>query len=239
MPPPPSRESFDNERERDLVLKERELQIRREELELEKQRVHMRYGQGPPGQGYNGGGGGPYNGNLGGASGPSSALQQSRSYTTMPTLPTPSPSARHLAPRRTSSPTLPQRNNSPLPSIPRNPATNGHSASCGCYECSARQYAAPPSPATHEQQLPPAPPIELRPQKERTWLGKGLRRLSMPVGEAFSLDGKKTSGTSPLGISNAGTLNKMPIPEQDPRVRRTSFERGNASVQSGGGTYRR
>ena len=73
-----------------------------------------------------------------------------------------------------------------------------HAPFCGCDTCSVAKYKerkAAPSP--HDLR-PPAKPIALRPEKPKGW----MRRLSMPVGNAFSLDSKKN--TTGLGSTMSG-----------------------------------
>ncbi|KAG6813399.1 hypothetical protein H0H92_011377 [Tricholoma furcatifolium] len=67
-----------------------------------------------------------------------------------------------------------------------------HAPYCGCESCSAAKYRMPPQPPSPSSARPLAEPITLRPpeiQKKMGW----MRRLSMPVGNAFSLDSTKKS----------------------------------------------
>ncbi|KAG6817667.1 hypothetical protein H0H87_005425 [Tephrocybe sp. NHM501043] len=69
--------------------------------------------------------------------------------------------------------------------------TAAHAPYCGCESCSATKYRMPQAPPDPSSLRPPAEPITLRPaEKKPGW----MRRLSMPVGNAFSLDSKKAQG---------------------------------------------
>ncbi|GLB40409.1 hypothetical protein LshimejAT787_0802800 [Lyophyllum shimeji] len=66
--------------------------------------------------------------------------------------------------------------------------TAAHAPYCGCESCSVAKYRESRSPP---EPRPPAEPIALRPEKSKPgW----IRRLSMDVGNAFSLDSKKGIG---------------------------------------------
>ncbi|KAG6842324.1 hypothetical protein C0991_010613 [Blastosporella zonata] len=74
-------------------------------------------------------------------------------------------------------------------------ASATHAPYCGCESCSATKYRTPQSqsPPDPTSFRPPAEPISLRPaEKKPGW----MRRLSMPVGNAFSLDSKKSASGS-------------------------------------------
>jgi len=66
-----------------------------------------------------------------------------------------------------------------------------HAPSCGCETCSVAKYRTP-SPAAPPLDRPPTKPLSIRPvEKPRPgW----IRRLSVPVGNAFNLDSKKSIG---------------------------------------------
>jgi len=100
-------------------------------------------------------------------------------------------STTHLVPPSASS------QQSQSPSSPRSSTSsadgsrNGnHAPYCGCETCSVAHYKSPsnrsPSPADLR---PPEKPFTLRTEKPKGW----IRRLSMPVGNAFSLDKKNTT----------------------------------------------
>ena len=89
-------------------------------------------------------------------------------------------------------------------SIPRPP--QDHAPYCGCYACSAAQYSAAP-------RAQPQPTTDAKPEKPKGW----IRRLSMPVGNAFTSDPKSNKGISNKGI---GLLPDDPMLRMKP-----SFER--------------
>ena len=66
-----------------------------------------------------------------------------------------------------------------------------HAPSCGCETCSVAKYRTP-SPTQPLDLRPPIKPLSIRPvEKSRPgW----IRRLSVPVGNAFNLDSKKSVG---------------------------------------------
>ncbi|KAG8930941.1 hypothetical protein FRC02_003459 [Tulasnella sp. 418] len=104
---------------------------------------------------------------------------------------------------------------------------SSHASSCGCYDCSVKQYSTtspPPSVsdrsrlgndvfsssstslsqhAATQPNIRPQPTHafsqsmvgSVLPEKEKkgTWMGKNLRRLSMPIGAAFSSDSSRSS----------------------------------------------
>lgn len=124
-------------------------------------------------------------------------------------------STTHLvAPPSSSSTYLPNGSQSQPPS----PADRGsdHADFCGCATCSANKYKTRNTPSPHDLR-PPEPPINLRPEKPKGW----IRRLSMPVGNAFSLDSKKSNSS----------LRNLPRAGEDGRMRR-SFEQGGISNRS-------
>lgn len=127
-------------------------------------------------------------------------------------------STTHLVPPSSSSSThLPYsrpQTQPPSSAEPRRPSTSDHAEFCGCATCSVSKYRMRSTPSPHDLR-PPEPPITLRPEKPKGW----IRRLSMPVGNAFSLDSKKSNSSlrTPAG--------------EDGRMRR-SFEQGGISNRS-------
>jgi len=95
-----------------------------------------------------------------------------------------------------------------------------HAAFCGCATCSASKYKARSATPTPYDLRPPEPPISLRPEKPKGW----IRRITVPVGHAFSLDSKKSISGLKNGImfSAAGEDGKM----------RRSYEQGGISSRS-------
>lgn len=78
-----------------------------------------------------------------------------------------------------------------------------HAPSCGCETCSIAKYRSPSSAQSFDFR-PPAKPLILRPvEKSRPgW----IRRLSVPVGNAFNLESKKGIGNiAGLGSSKNGS----------------------------------
>ncbi|KAF8071920.1 hypothetical protein FPV67DRAFT_906263 [Lyophyllum atratum] len=75
------------------------------------------------------------------------------------------------------------------PPSPHQSPQTAHAPYCGCEKCSAAKYRAPQAPPDLR---PPAEPISLRPPEKSKpgW----IRRLSMPVGNAFNLESKKGIG---------------------------------------------
>jgi hypothetical protein len=108
-------------------------------------------------------------------------------------------------------------------SQPPSPANDGrsltadHAEFCGCDTCSASKYRIRNPPSPHDMR-PPEPPITLRPEKPKGW----IRRLSMPVGNAFSLDSKKSNPSLKTGMAS-------PVDENG-RIRRSSEQRGNSNL---------
>ncbi|KDQ15943.1 hypothetical protein BOTBODRAFT_173603 [Botryobasidium botryosum FD-172 SS1] len=101
------------------------------------------------------------------------------------------------------------------------------------------RYAAPPSSYSPINSsllaLPPIQPLNLnanasaKKDGQRTWMGKGLRRLSMPIGAAFSsvssssTDFSRNALGGRSGNSSATDL-ALRMPEMDVSSRRRSFE---------------
>jgi hypothetical protein len=96
----------------------------------------------------------------------------------------------------------------------RSLTTADHADFCGCESCSVSKYGTRNIPA-HDLH-PPEPPITLRPDKPKGW----IRRLSMPMGNAFSLDSKKSNPSLKKGMTS--------LVGEDGRIRR-SFKQGGVS----------
>lgn len=90
-------------------------------------------------------------------------------------------------------------------SIPRPSAD--HAPYCGCYACSAAQYSVP-------SQTQPQSSAVAKTEKSKGW----IRRLSMPVGNAFSSDSKSNRGIA-YNKSNGG------LPDDAVLKMKPSFER--------------
>ena len=143
---------------------------------------------------------------------PTPAISQGRySYSTTHLIP----------PSHSSSVQFPNSNSKSQPPSPveaSKSSTAAHADFCGCATCSASKYKTRKNPSPHDLR-PPEPPISLRPEKPRGW----IRRLSMPVGNAFSLDSKKSNSSLKGGLALSTG--------EDGRMRR-SFEQGGVSNQS-------
>ncbi|KIJ67007.1 hypothetical protein HYDPIDRAFT_174282 [Hydnomerulius pinastri MD-312] len=134
-----------------------------------------------------------------------------------------SQSVSHLIPPSTgtlvTSPPLPRpgSSHSPSRSQPSTPLpSKDHAPFCGCDTCSVNKYKSVDVSPSPRDLRPPEPPILLRPEKPRGW----IRRLSMPsVNVAFSLDAKKNASAVSL---KAG----LPLPAENGRLRKRSFEQG-------------
>jgi hypothetical protein len=196
------------EREYELRQKGREIEQRTRELERERVRItNARTGPSLDGYTSDGTSGRPRGDQLP----PVAGLSRGRysSSTTHIALPSVSSSR-----DRTSSVAMPAS------------GPTDHAPYCGCAACSAAKYGRQDqSPSAHDLR-PPEPPINLRPQpdKPKGW----MRRLSMPVGAAFSLnDSKKTP--SPGLNRNSMSF----VQEEDERSVRRGFDSkspGNRSV---------
>lgn len=90
-------------------------------------------------------------------------------------------------------------------SIPRPSAD--HAPYCGCYACSAAQYSVP-------SQAQPQSSAAAKTEKPKGW----IRRLSMPVGNAFSSDSKSNKGI----VYNKGNV---VLPDDGVLKMKPSFER--------------
>ncbi|RDB25837.1 hypothetical protein Hypma_006620 [Hypsizygus marmoreus] len=126
--------------------------------------------------------------------------QSQYSYSTSHLVP-PSPSAQASYSHDGQSPHYSHSQYSPSASSSQQSTQAAHAPYCGCETCSAAKYKEYQSspPADHR---PPAQPITLRPaEKSKTgW----MRRLSMPVGNAFHLDSKKGIGNIAVVGSGGG-----------------------------------
>ena len=90
-----------------------------------------------------------------------------------------------------------------------------HAPSCGCETCSVAKYRSPPTSQPLDFR-PPAKPLSLRPVEKSKpgW----IRRLSMPVGNAFNLDSKKgISNIEGLGSRKRSTTSLGTVIHQDGR----------------------
>jgi hypothetical protein len=101
------------------------------------------------------------------------------------------------------------------PNENRASTTADHADFCGCESCSASKYGIRNIPSPHDLS-PPELPSTLRPDKPKGW----IRRLSMPMGNAFSLDSKKSNPSLKNGMTS--------LVSEDGRIRR-SFEQGGIS----------
>ncbi|KAF9532511.1 hypothetical protein CPB83DRAFT_625353 [Crepidotus variabilis] len=86
--------------------------------------------------------------------------------------------------------------------------SNDHAPSCGCETCSVSKYRSSgsgPSDQRTPRQQPSLTSIESKGQRsEKSKLGTGwIRRLSMPVGNAFSSDSKKHQSNNSVGSAYA------------------------------------
>lgn len=95
-----------------------------------------------------------------------------------------------------------------------------HAPFCGCVTCSASKYKARSTPTPYDLR-PPEPPITLRPQKLRGW----IHRITDPVGNAFSLDSRRSSSALKNGTVFSATAG------EDGKLRR-SYERSSPSSPS-------
>jgi hypothetical protein len=82
-----------------------------------------------------------------------------------------------------------------------------HAPSCGCETCSVAKYRTP-SPTQQLDLRPPTKPLTIRPVEKSKpgW----IRRLSVPVGNAFNLDSKKSMGNiGGLGSGKNGSTSSF------------------------------
>lgn len=98
-----------------------------------------------------------------------------------------------------------------------------HAAFCGCATCSASKYKTRSVTPTPYDLRPPEPPISLRPEKPKGW----IRRITVPVGHAFSLDSKKSSM-----LKNGIMLSAAAGEEKERRRRSYEPEQGGISNHS-------
>ncbi|KZT06136.1 uncharacterized protein LAESUDRAFT_813047 [Laetiporus sulphureus 93-53] len=173
-------------REQELELRMKEREIGRKAKELEAERARLLYTRSPDsGHGSDATRGGIVNRlskypQLGSfpSQPPSRAQYVVHSYSTT-----------NLQPQPTSPPTSSQQSSS-QPSSPLFRPTD-HAPYCGCEACSTSKYRSQESSLGAADVRPRQPPIiGIRAEKPKGW----IRRLSMPVGNAFSLDSKKNLG---------------------------------------------
>jgi hypothetical protein len=184
------------EREYELRQKEREIEQRSRDLEREKARLaHARAGPALDGYTSDSGSGRP----RADPSSPVAGLSRGRFASSATHVALPSASSR-----------------APSVGTPANGPTE-HAAYCGCATCSATKYSRQDRrPSAHDLR-PPEAPINLRPQPEKP---KGwMRRLSMPVGAAFSLNDSKKNASPGLNRNSMSF-----VQEEDDRGARRDFD---------------
>jgi hypothetical protein len=95
-------------------------------------------------------------------------------------------------------------------------APTDHAPYCGCAACSAAKYGRTEHTPSPYDLRPPEAPITLRPQadKPKGW----MRRLSMPVGVAFSLSDSKKN------VSPNTNRNSMSFTQEDERGARRGYD---------------
>ncbi|KDQ59199.1 hypothetical protein JAAARDRAFT_175969 [Jaapia argillacea MUCL 33604] len=198
-------------RENELELRERERDLEHRARELERDRAHILTARGMKADGYKTDT--SFSSSNRGPSShspqyefPSPVVSQTR-YSSSTTQLVPPPS--------NSGPSSQQRSRS-RPTTPNTTAPSDHAPYCGCAACSVAKYKSPnPAPSPRDLR-PPEPPITLRPEKPKGW----IRRLSMPVGQAFSLDSKKnTSSTSLASTANS----RHSVADEDGRLATRTF----------------
>ncbi|KAJ7227240.1 hypothetical protein GGX14DRAFT_418779 [Mycena pura] len=114
-------------------------------------------------------------------------------------------------------------------------SSSQHAPYCGCETCSIAQYKMPSNRAPSPHDLrPPEKPLILRPtEKPKGW----IRRLSMPVGNAFSLEKKNSSKMYSLDAgkrgANGSATTLRNVDEEGRMIGRRSYEAsavGNRSM---------
>lgn len=212
-------------REREFALRqrEREVDFRTRELELERTRLLVdsrgNHGVVNLGDGYmSDSGRSARSFARTDTSTPGGSLAQGRySYSTTHLIPPPGSSSTGM--RAASSSSQQSQPPSPIPGEP-----NDHAPFCGCNQCSVAKYRAPPSP--QDDLRPVEPPINLRPDKPKNW----MRRLSMPVGAAFSLDSpSKKAATTAVSSSNSNRHSTTFV-QEDGKFGRKSYDPAVPSV---------
>jgi hypothetical protein len=140
--------------------------------------------------------------------------------------PSPSRSSPQPSTPPNSRPTFAHSNSSSRQSSQQREDKPPHAPSCGCENCSIAKYRSPP-PVQPLDLRPPTKPLTLRPVEKSKpgW----IRRLSVPVGNAFSLDSKKGFGSiGGLGSGKNGSTTSLgPAIHQDGR---RSYDAGAMST---------
>jgi hypothetical protein len=117
--------------------------------------------------------------------------------------PSPSTNSPHASPSPDSRTAYLPFNSSSRQSSQQHEDKQPHAPSCGCETCSVVKYRTP-SPTRPLDLRPPSKPLTLRPVEKSKpgW----IRRLSVPVGNAFNLDSMKGIGNiGGLGSKNGST----------------------------------
>ncbi|CAA7267113.1 unnamed protein product [Cyclocybe aegerita] len=130
-------------------------------------------------------------------------------------------------------------------------STSNHAAYCGCESCSVSKYKSVERSSIDQRQPPSGRSpqvVEAKAQTHRTEKPKGwIRRLSMPVGNAFSLDSKKHQSNNNVGsitgnyalgsgVSNSPVTEKRSIFSMDGKknISQTALRTPEPSIQEDG-----
>lgn len=191
------------EKERQLQMRERELEMKAKELERDRARLlaepasnYSRNGQGEPsspGRGYR-----ERNKSFETRPDEASGARPRYSYSTTHLVPPSGPYSTSSSHSQRSSGTSSQP---PSPQHLQGPSD--HAPYCGCDKCSVAKYKMSPKNPSPTDLRPPERPILLRPEKPKGW----MRRLSMPVGNPFSLDHKRNNSATVGNFSLDGKKN--------------------------------